>query len=779
MSHTPLRAVVRHLRRLTGRPDAGVPDAQLLQRFVAERDEAAFELLLWRHGPMVRGVCRRVLRHHQDAEDAFQATFLILVRKAGSISRRESLAGWLYRVAYRVALRARDAAARQPQSLPLNGETVAPEPDSDLVWRDLRPVLDEEVDRLPPRYRLPLILCYFEGKTHEQAARELGCPKGTIDVRLMRARERLRDRLARRGLSLSAGTLATALTEQAASATVPAALTNAALQAALTGAAGGGTAGAVAAPVAALTEGVLRSMTLAKLKMSAAGLLLITCLFGAGSAALLSSRAGPAGEATPPAGRDDENPRTVVNIPSERAGKLVFIATEMKPGEVVPADRRVEVNVSFLAVELDKGEEPKEPALEIEGKQYRRWKPEDKLVPGKVRVAREKRALRRLRVGDSVEEGQLLALVNPVFAVDELAAKVAKLDVSEAEVKVAIKTKLEAEKRYDAAAYAFSKNAISADDYRATKLAWDRAIEEEVAKRATVLQVQAELNAALTVLSMHEIRSPVPGVIKKILKHPGEATRDLETVFEVQTEGQTNEKPARRPPRVEVPSERDGKLMFLATEIKPGEKVPTERTIEVTIAFLTIEVGKDEQANEPIVVIGEKKYRRWKPTDPLTPERLKVARVKKTVRKFRMGDAVEEGQLLGLVNPTLAIDELAARIAKLDAAEAALRAAVKTKVEAEKRFEYAEKAHKVSAISADDYRAAQLSWERYIEEEVVKRAAVRQAQIEVNTANTVLQMCEIRSSVRGTICGLAKRAGEGVRNLETVVQIEVVDKPPE
>src|SRR6266705_3488916 len=135
MSRGQLRSLVRHLRRITGRVDAGVPDAELLHRYVAEGDEAAFELLLWRHGPMVRGVCRRVLRHTQDAEDAFQATFLALVRKAVSISQRESLAGWLYRVAYRVALRARDAVARQPQPLPLNGETLAPEAESDLIWR--------------------------------------------------------------------------------------------------------------------------------------------------------------------------------------------------------------------------------------------------------------------------------------------------------------------------------------------------------------------------------------------------------------------------------------------------------------------------------------------------------------------------------------------------------------------------------------------------------------------------------------------------------------------
>jgi RNA polymerase sigma factor (sigma-70 family) len=375
--------LVRHLRRLTGRPDAGVPDAELLHRFVATGDEAAFELLLWRHGPMVRGVCQRMLHHTQDAEDAFQATFLTLLRKAGSISQRESLAGWLYRVTYRVALRARDKAARQPERLPHNSETPAPEPACDLIWRDLRPVLDEEINQLPRKYSLPIILCYFEGKTHEQAARELGCPKGTIDVRLMRARERLRGRLARRGLALSAGLLATALTQKTVVA-LPVALSDAVLNAALAYAAGAGMTGAVSAPVAALTEGVLQSMTIAKLKTTVAGVLLALCLLGGGSAAVLSTRAGSADKANQPTPRAEES--VIVNVPSERAGKLMFIATDVKPGEAVPPERAVVVTVAFLAIELMPNDETKEPTLAIEGKTYRRWKPEDPLAPGRLRV---------------------------------------------------------------------------------------------------------------------------------------------------------------------------------------------------------------------------------------------------------------------------------------------------------------------------------------------------------------------------------------------------------
>src|SRR5262249_33973038 len=243
------------------------------------------------------------------------------------------------------------------------------------------------------------------------------------------------------GLALSAGLLATALTEQAAAAALPVALSDAALQAALTYAVGGGSAGVVSAPVAALTEGVLKSMSIAKLKTTAAGLLLAACLLGAGSTAVLSSRAGPADEANRPAARDEESP-AIVNVPSERAGKLMFIATEAKPGEAVPPERAVLVTVSFLAIEMIKTEQVKEPTCEIDGKTYRRWKPDDPLTPERLRVVKENRLLRKLQAGEMVEEGQLLALVNPAFAIDELAAKVAKLDLAEADVRVSEKTKL-------------------------------------------------------------------------------------------------------------------------------------------------------------------------------------------------------------------------------------------------------------------------------------------------------------------------------------------------
>jgi RNA polymerase sigma factor (sigma-70 family) len=264
-------------------------DNLLLERFARQRDEAAFAALVGRHGPMVLGVCRRILRNTQDAEDAFQATFLVLVRKIGSLARPELLANWLYGVACRTALNARaEAARRRARESPVVDRPVEGTAEQD--WRDLRPVLDEEVNRLPEVYRGPFVLCYLEGKTTDEASRQLGCPKGTVLSRLARAREQLRGRLARRGLTPSAGLFAAILTETIASASLPPALADATAKAAMQFAVGQtATGGAVSVQVATLTMGVLRTMFLAKLKT--VGMLVLLLGLVASVAALVRVRA--------------------------------------------------------------------------------------------------------------------------------------------------------------------------------------------------------------------------------------------------------------------------------------------------------------------------------------------------------------------------------------------------------------------------------------------------------------------------------------------------------
>jgi RNA polymerase sigma factor (sigma-70 family) len=296
MADERLGTLIRHLRRAVAPPPAvGPRDAQLLERFLKDRDETAFELLLWRHGPMVLCTCRRVLQNAADVEDAFQATFLVLLRKGRSVNRGEALGAWLYRVAYRVALRARAAAARRARRERPGLDAAALPAPAAPAGDDLRPVLDEEVGRLPARERSAFVLCCLEGKTHAEAGRELGCPAGTVSWRVARAKERLRGRLARRGVALSAAALAGAVSANATAATVPAALVSAALRAALLGGgARAAAAGAVSAQAAALTEGVVQAMLLTKVKGVAAVVLALAVVGGGGGALSYRAAAGPA-----------------------------------------------------------------------------------------------------------------------------------------------------------------------------------------------------------------------------------------------------------------------------------------------------------------------------------------------------------------------------------------------------------------------------------------------------------------------------------------------------
>ncbi|MBY0522918.1 MAG: sigma-70 family RNA polymerase sigma factor [Gemmataceae bacterium] len=283
--------VLRHIRQMI-EPRAAVEqtDGQLLHRFVHHHEQAAFTTLVERHGPMVLGVCRRVLSDPHDADDAFQATFLVLVRKAGSLKQWGSLGNWLYTVARHLAVRTQAQGAKRRARESEVVEVPAPA-DRDPAWQELRPVLDSELDRLPARYRTPVVLCYLEGKTNEEAAQELGCPVGTVKCRLSRARDMLRDRLARRGVTLGAALLAPKLAEQA-SATVPSALLQITTEAATLVAAGNAlAAGSVSVRAAVLAEGAMKTMFLTKLKTVAA-LLVVLGLVGTGAGALLSHAPG-------------------------------------------------------------------------------------------------------------------------------------------------------------------------------------------------------------------------------------------------------------------------------------------------------------------------------------------------------------------------------------------------------------------------------------------------------------------------------------------------------
>src|SRR5262245_4945493 len=211
MSDGPLSLILRYLRRRASATAGAASDGQLLARFASRHEEAAFAALMGRHGPMVLSVCRRVLPHAADVEDAFQATFLTLVRKAGSIRKQSSVAGWLYRVAYHAAIRTRARTARDRAREGRPDDRVAVQPTTEAAWRGIPEVLDNVQERQQEKYRAPLSRCYLEGQTHEEAAQQLGWPPGTVKGRLARARDLLRARLTRRGLGPVAGSFATVL----------------------------------------------------------------------------------------------------------------------------------------------------------------------------------------------------------------------------------------------------------------------------------------------------------------------------------------------------------------------------------------------------------------------------------------------------------------------------------------------------------------------------------------------------------------------------------------
>lgn len=214
MSAADSQRLLQHIRRLAGDPAGAPSDAELLRRYLERREQAAFSALIRRHGPMVFAACRSVLRQEQDAEDAFQATFLILAQKGSSIHRQEGLGGWLQRVAYRVALRARANRLRRRSCEEQTARSPEAEPScEDISWRELRAILHAELAALPEKFRAPLVLCYLEGLTQEEAAFRLGWTAATVKGRLQRGREKLRRRLERRGVALTAA-LGAALTGQ-------------------------------------------------------------------------------------------------------------------------------------------------------------------------------------------------------------------------------------------------------------------------------------------------------------------------------------------------------------------------------------------------------------------------------------------------------------------------------------------------------------------------------------------------------------------------------------
>jgi RNA polymerase sigma factor (sigma-70 family) len=307
----------------------GASDAQLLDRFTLDRDataELAFRELVERHAPMVMGVCRQIVRRSHDVDDAFQATFLVLVRKARSIRVRESLGPWLYKVAYRTAQRARFTASRQASTGLEDVESAASNDGYDAAL-ETAPLLHEEIGKLPEKYRSPIVLCHLEGKTHEEAARVLSWPVGTLSGRLSRGRAILKGRLERRGLAVPMAAVSRPflnLSEPPPGALIASTMKSAFLFAASQ---------PVAPNVLSLTQGVLRTMLLHKIKTVSLALLVVGSVSGVAGALALRAAQEPAQRnsnqrigdpptaAAPPAG--EQNPQLFNPRPEQELGRPI------------------------------------------------------------------------------------------------------------------------------------------------------------------------------------------------------------------------------------------------------------------------------------------------------------------------------------------------------------------------------------------------------------------------------------------------------------------------
>jgi multidrug resistance efflux pump len=577
------------------------------------------------------------------------------------------------------------------------------------------------------------VLCYLEGRTHAEAARELGCPKGTVGIRLLRARKLLQARLTRRGV-----TLATAVLIAAAAPPASAALVAHTLRRAF--------GGPVPVRVTALTEGVIRAMSMTRLKVFAAMVFALAVgVLGAGSVVL--SRAAPPGEApreeparpAPPAASLTEPPAPpaaapekkkesrVVRVPSLRDGQILVIGTEIPSGEVVPADRRITANVGYFRVR--------------DGKDWRPYR-EGEPLPANAKylqLQRVKKEFKRLEIGDEVKAGQTVALVDPILALGEVDIKIAGVDAAESDARAARKTKEEAERRVAAMEESNRRvpGSVSKDDYEGAKLTAKRYTEEEVAKNCAVIKTQQELIQAATILSMHEIHAPISGFIRDIDRLRGEAVRALETVLVLGTT--RDDRPAGRGENIrDLRTPREGVLTLVGTEIKNGEAVPADQ----------------------VVIVG-------------------TGGAAKRYRPLRDGDAVAEGQLLARLDDRLARTEIALAEARIVASKAEASAARQVREEADRRVaSFEESMRRVpGSVSKDDYEGARLTAKRYFEEEIARNSAVHLSTVMREQLTNVLQTYEMHSPVRGVVRELLKFPGEAVRAGDPVLRIVVVPGP--
>jgi RNA polymerase sigma factor (sigma-70 family) len=474
MATKTLNGVVQHLRRSALQQAAArLLDGELLERYISGRDDAAFEALVRRHGAMVLGVCQRILRNHADAEDAFQATFLVLVRKAGSIRKKGAVANWLYGVAHHTALKAR-AMNQKRRRKELVAGTMSKPQIAEEVWHQVQALVDGELSLLPENYRTAIVLCDLEGKTIKEAAAHLGWPQGTLATRLRRGRRLLAGRLAPHGLALSGAALAAALSPSMAPAAVSPPLVAVTLRAAALLAAGKHlcAGGIISTNVAALTEGVLKAMLLTKLK-SATAVLLVLAVLAAGAGGVSQSANL----------NDGQVPVQPGNAPAQAA----------RPGKDVNAGTErllISSQVKGIIVEVSK--------------------PGDKVRTGRVVARLDDRAAKA-----AVDSAR--ARVEAAKA--DHAAAAARLDVA---VRRAQRLKVLLDNK--AIAEAECQEALDTREQARADLS---------SRSAALKRAEGDLKEAQVRLTRFVLRSPVAGTVRAVFHRPGELIEPGQRLLEI------------------------------------------------------------------------------------------------------------------------------------------------------------------------------------------------------------------------------------------------------
>jgi RNA polymerase sigma factor (sigma-70 family) len=528
MAAGQLDTFLRHLRCVLQRPDGtGIPDADLLKRYVSQGDKAAFEALVRRHGPMVLGVCRRVLNNTHDADDAFQATFLVLVSKAATIRSPGTLGNWLYGVAYRTALHARQATIKRrvkEAAMPVLAETTRD------AWIELLPVLDQEMERLPEKYRAVIVLCDLQGKTRREAARLLRCAEGTIASRLARGLALLAKRLSRHGLSITASALAAALSEQAGSATsVPPSVVASTLKAASLFAAGqAAVTGTISVKVAVLTEGVLKTMLLNKVK-SAAMVLFVVAAFGVGASGL-THRTQAAGQT--------ETEKVDKKRQPEKGGPAKKVARNTSNFWIDPQTG----NQYFVTVQHPQSEKGSPGERDQKPKDQESLKKLVEQAKDQVEQAKAKVELAKAEV--AAAEAQLNYQQEKLQRLNRIseAGKKAKPGPAVPGEKVIVGTQISglvAELRVNIGEVVHQGDVLIRLDNRRAKLDLEKAqaklkaIEAD-APKADRKAAEAELKRAKAFFALHELRSPVDGTVKKLFKKVGSRIEAGERLVEIE-----------------------------------------------------------------------------------------------------------------------------------------------------------------------------------------------------------------------------------------------------